>query len=97
MDPDALAISGHVVAKDKFLDFACFRAAKTIEILSQHPGTFSIQPFGTSLFINLLLRINCFSRPIETKLKKSLHFTFSSAIGRKSEMLCAVKGLTFGI
>ena len=97
MDPYAFAISSHIVARDKFLDLASFRAAQTIEICSQQPGTFSIQPFCTDLFIILLLLIKCVSRHLETKLKKSVPSTFSSAIGRKSEMLCAVGGLTFGI
>ena len=97
MDPYALVISSHIVAKDKFLDLASFRAAQTIEMCSQHPGTFSIQPFCTDLFINLLLFIKCFSRRLETKLKKSLPSTFSKAIGQKSEMLCAVGGLIFGL
>ena len=97
MDPYAFAISSNIVAKDKFLDFASFRAAQTIEICSQHPGTFSIQPFCTDLFINWLLLVKCVSRRLETRLKKSLRSTFSSAIGRKSEMLCTVGGLTFGI
>ena len=47
MDPYALAISSHIIAKDKFLDLASFRAAQTIEMCSQHPGTFSIQHFCT--------------------------------------------------
>ena len=34
---------------------------------------------------------------LETKLKKSLPSTFSSAIGQKSQMLCSFGGLTFGI
>ena len=97
MDPYALAISSHIVAKDKFLDLASFRAAQNIEMCFQHRGTFSIQPFCTDLLINLLLFIKCFSRCLETKLKKSLPSTFSKAIGQKSEMLCAVGGLTFGI
>ena len=97
MDPYASAISSHIVAKDKFLDLASFRAAQTIEMCSQHRETFSIQPFCTYVFINLLLFIKCFSRRLETKRKKSLPSTFSKAIGQKSEMLCAVGGLTFGI
>ena len=52
------AIPSHIVAKDKFLDLASFRAAQTTEICSQHPGTFSIQPFCTDLFIkNYLLNV----------------------------------------
>ena len=39
MDLYAFAISSHIVAKDKFLDLASFRAAQTIEIRSQHPQT----------------------------------------------------------
>ena len=97
MDPYALAISSHIVAKNKFLDLASFRAAHTIEMCSQHPGTFSIQLFCTDLFINMLLLIKCSSRRLETKLMKSLPSTFGKAIGRKSEILCAVGGLTFGI
>ena len=97
MDPYALAISSHVVVKDKFLDLASFTAAQTIEMCSQHSGTFSMQPFCTDLFINLLLFIKCFSRRLETKLKKSLPSTFSKAIGLKSEMLCVVRRLTFVI
>ena len=89
MDPYAFAISSHIVARDKFLDLASFRAAQTIEICSQQPGTFSIQPFCTDLFIILLLLIKCVSRRLETKLKKSLPSTFSSAIGRKSDVMCS--------
>ena len=72
----ALAISSHIVAKDKFLDLATIRAAQTIEMCSQHAGLFSIQPSRTDLFINLLLLIKCFSRHLQTKLKKSLPSTF---------------------
>ena len=97
MDPYALAISSHIVGKDKFLDLAYYRAAQTIGMCSQHPGTFSIQPFCTDLFINLLLLIKCFSRCLEIKLRKGLPSTFSKSIGQKSEMLCAVGGLIFGI
>ena len=97
MDPYALAISSHIVAKNKFLDLVSFRAAQTIEMSSQHPETFSIQSFCTDLLINLLLFIKCFSRRLETKLKKSLPSTLSKAIGQKSEMVCAVGGLNFGI
>ena len=57
MDPYALAISSHIVAKDTFLDLASFRAAQTIEICSQHPGAFFIQPFCTDLYTNLLLTV----------------------------------------
>ena len=87
MDPYALAISSHIIAKDKFLDLASFRAAPTIEMCSQHPRTFSIQPFCTDLFINLLLFIKCFSRRLETKLKKSLPSTFSKGIGQKLDVM----------
>ena len=83
MEPYALAMSNHIVTKDKFLDLVSFRAVQTIEMCSQHPGTFSIQPFCTDLFINLLLLIKCFSRGLETKLKKSLPSTFIKAIGQK--------------
>ena len=76
MDPLAFAISSHIVAKDKFLYLASFRAAQTTEICSHHPGTFFIQPFCTDLFINLLLLIKCVSRHLETNLKKSLPSTF---------------------
>ena len=81
MDPYAFAISSHIAAKDKFLDLASLRAAQTIEICSQHRETFSIQPICTDLFINLLLLIKCVPRCLETKLKKSLPYTFSSTIG----------------
>ena len=74
MDPYVFAISSHLVAKDKFLDLASFRAAQTIKICSQNPGTFFIQLFCTDLFINLLF-IKCVSRRLETKLKKSLPST----------------------
>ena len=97
MDPDALAISSHIIAADNFLDMASFEAAQTIEICSQLPGTFSVQPFCTVLSINFLLLIKCFSRLLETKLKKSFPSTFSSTTGQKSGMLYAVGGLTFGI
>ena len=82
MDQYALEMSSHIDAKDNFLDLASFRAAQTIGMCSQHPGTFSTLPFCTDLFINLLLPIKSFSRRLETKLKKSLPST--------SEMLCAV-------
>ena len=67
----ALAISSHVVAKDTLLDLASIRAAQTIDMDSQHAGAFSIQPFRTDLFVNVLLPIKCFSRHLETKLKKN--------------------------
>ena len=95
MDPYAFAISSHIVAKVKFLDLASFGAAQTIEICSQQPGTFFIQPFCTDLLMNLLLFIKGVSRFLETKLKKILPYIFSSGIGTKSEMLCSVGGLTF--
>ena len=67
-----ICVSHHIVAKDKFLDMASFRAAQTTEICSQHPATFSIQPFCTALFINLLLFIKCVSRHLETKTEERL-------------------------
>ena len=98
MDPYALAISSHIVAKDNFLDLASFRAAQTIDISSQHPGNFSIQPFCADLFINLLLLTKFFPRCLETKLKKSLPSTFSSAIGRKSrDVMCCWRINFWGI
>ena len=98
MDPYALVISNHIVAKNRFLDLAFFRATQTLEICSQHQGTFPIQPFCIDFLINLLLLSKCFSRHCFTKLKKGLPSTFSSAIPGKSEMLClcSVGGLTFG-
>ena len=50
IDPYAFGILSHFVAKDRFLDMAFFRAAQTMEICPQHPGTFSIQLFCTDLF-----------------------------------------------
>ena len=97
MNPYALAISSHIVAKYIFFNLASFRAAKTTEICSQHPGTFFIQPFCTDFFINLLLLIKCFSRRLETKLKKSLPSTFSVAIGRKSDVMCSWRINFWGI
>ena len=97
MDPYEFAIWSHIVGKDKFLDLASFRTAQIIEICSQHPGTFSLQPFCIDLFINLLSLIKCVSGSLESKLQKNLPSTFSSAIGQKPEMLCSFGELTFGI
>ena len=96
MDPYAFVMSSYIVAKDKFLDLASFRGDKTIEICSQHPGTFAIQLFYTDLFITLLLFIKCVSRNLETKLKQDLpppHLT----VLLDENQLCSVESLTFGI
>ena len=97
MDPQAFAMSNHIIANLDFWTFASFRACQTMDRCSQQPGIFSIQPFCIELFINLLLCIRWVSRCLETKLKKSLPSTFKRAIGRKPVSLFSEGLLTLGM
>ena len=87
MDPQALAMSSEMFAKEDFVDRTSFKADHTIDICSQQPGTLSIQPFLTDELIRLLLVIICFTIRFEIRLKNSFHSTFKNAIGWKPLML----------
>ena len=45
IEPYAMAMSSHMFARLDLLDRASFNADHTIDICSQHPGTFFMQPF----------------------------------------------------
>ena len=72
-----------MVDRSVLFDRASLRADQTIDICSQQAGTFSMHPFWIDRFKNLLLVIIRVSKRLETRLKKSLPSTLSSAVGRK--------------
>lgn len=82
IEGNAFAISSHIVARSDLLTRASLRAAQTIDMCSQQPGTFSIQPFWSDVLINLLVLIMWASNRLDTRLNKSLPSTFNKAIDR---------------
>ena len=90
-------MSSHMFAKFEWFKRACFNADQTMDICSQQPGTFSIQPFWIEVLINLLLEIMWDSNRLEMRLKNNLPSTLTRAIGRKSLILDGFGNLVLGI